>query len=67
MNHVIHVSHEALSEAVGCRATRGMDREALGTQVPDEQRGTCDSGRLSIHVPARKGRLPPPDKGLCSP
>jgi len=31
---------------------RGMDREALGLQVPLASYGTCKTERLSIHVPA---------------
>jgi hypothetical protein len=43
-----------------------MDRETLESQVLQEQSGTCEFERLSIHVSGRKAGDPPPDKRLCS-
>ena len=53
-----------IGEAVG-RATRGMDRETRGSQVPMYFYGTCETARLSIHVPA-EGRRPTAGHQLCS-
>jgi len=50
------------------RATRGMDREALGSQVPLFCYGTCGTERLSIHVPAEgaEGRRPTAGHGTLA-
>ena len=57
VNHRVH-SPPAVSEAVGPRLRAGMDREARGSQVLQDQTGTCDTARHSIHVPAPQGPAP---------
>src|SRR5687767_7827740 len=61
--HSINWTRDA-SEAVG-RATRGMDREARGSQVPPYSYGICETARLSIDVPA-VGRRPTAGQALYS-
>ena len=63
MIHVIQVDDQdhsppVVSEAVGPRYARAWIERRADHKCPQEGSGTCDSGRLSIHVPAPQGPAP---------